>query len=118
MERITKKAFIELLANNKSVFIGAINNKPEELHEFIENAVKSITIKDTNERRTIKKVQSNAVQFSNDSWLYFDGAGEKTYHKIGNFIYQYITIDYSKDSSCSWDDVLHSAVIYYVELSK
>ena len=118
MERITKKAFIDLLKNNKSVFIGAINNKHEDLHEFIENAVKTIEIRESDERRTIKKIQTNAVQFSNDSWLYFDGEGEKTYHKIGNFIYQHTKIDYSKDSSCSWNDIMYSAVVYYVELSK
>lgn len=116
MEKITKKQFVELLTNNKSIFLGAINNKPNELHEIISNAVKNFSPDEQDERRTVKKVQTNAIQFTDGSWLYFDGTGEKTYHKVGNVIYQQTQIDYSKDSACSWDDIAYCAVIYYIEL--
>lgn len=118
MEQITKKAFIDLLSKNRTILLGSIGNKRHPLHDLISDAVKNFKPVPNDDRRTVKKVQSNAIQFSDNSWLYFDGAGEKTYHRIGNVIYQHTKIDYSKDNSCSWDDVLYSAVVYYVEHEK
>ena len=69
----TIKEFKNALANNKSTFLGVIRT-PWTLDEI---AVRIANFLDINKRgfvevRTAKKVQSNAIQFNNDSWLYFN----------------------------------------------
>lgn len=113
--KITKKEFINILSNNKSIFLGSIFNRKEELSNLICDSVKNFSPTESNERRTVVKIQTNAICFSNGSSLYFDQRGEKTYHRIGNVIFQQIKNDYSKDNSCSYNDILYSAVIYYIE---
>lgn len=41
--------------------------------------------------------------------------GEKTYWRNGNIIYQQKKIDYSRDNSCSMNDIVYYAVVYYIE---
>ena len=67
------KEFKNALANNKSTFLGVIHT-PWTLDEI---AVRIANFLDINKRgivevRAAKKVQSNAIQFNNDSWIYFD----------------------------------------------
>lgn len=49
--------------------------------------------------RTVKKLQTNAVKFSNDSWLYWDttwgGRGAKSFHFAG----ETFSLDLTKDGS-------------------
>lgn len=115
MERITKKEFIKLLSENKSIFIGSLPPREKEPFEMIEKIAKEFCPTEKSIRRTVKKVQSNAICFNNDSWLYFDGNGEKTYWKIGNVICKVVEIDYSEDFRCSYDGIEYNAVLYYIE---
>ena len=71
--KATIKEFKNALANNRSTFIGIVR-KPWTLDEI---TAKLTDFLDINKRgivevRTPKKVQSNAIQFNNDSWMYFD----------------------------------------------
>lgn len=113
--KVTKKEFIDLLTSHETEFLGAINNRPNELHDFIADRLRNYKPDEKSVFRTVVKKQTNSMQFSNGSWLYFDGVGEKTYWKIGNIIYQQVEIDYSKDFTCSENGVFYSAVVYYVK---
>lgn len=71
--KATVKELKNALANNKSTFIGIVR-APWTLEEI---TAKLTDFLDINKRglvevRTAKKVQSNAVQFNNDSWIYFN----------------------------------------------
>lgn len=117
--QITKKEFTELLANNKSVFVGCMNNQKTIPIERLNNIAElsDSIILPTSERRIVSAVKSNGIKFSDGSFLETAANGhEVSYHKIDdNFIYQLRKIDYSKDSSCSYDDIVYNVVMYYVE---
>ena len=71
--KATVKELKNALANNRSTFLGIVRT-PWTLDEI---TAKLTDFLDVNKRgfveiRTAKKVQSNAVQFNNDSWLYFN----------------------------------------------
>jgi predicted methyltransferase len=87
MEKITQKEFKRLLTEKQNCLIGvkSAKNKIENLEDIILN-FDLTQIKQEN-FRTVKKVQTNALQFSNNSWLHFDNlAQEKSYYKLNNFI--------------------------------
>lgn len=67
------KEFKNALANNKSTFIGIVR-KPWTIDEITAKLTDFLDINKRGivEMRTAKKVQSNAIQFNNDSWIYFD----------------------------------------------
>lgn len=117
-KKITKKEFINLLASNKSVFLGSYHNFKEEHTNLISSACEKIIIEETDERRTVSSVKSNGLLFSNGSFLGLSGNGEKSYIKVGeNIVCQITKIDYSNDFSCSCNDILYSFVMYYVCLN-
>lgn len=74
MDKITKVKFKDLLINNNNVLIGAANNlskeKFDKLIDDLEN-MEDIKYSDENVRKCVK-VNSNALEFSNGSWVYFN----------------------------------------------
>lgn len=82
MKKITKKEFINTLANNKSMFIGSyFNVTPERINAALQSA--NITFDDT-AARTVTAVKSTALIFSNGSRLDLNQDGQNTYHKYIN----------------------------------
>ena len=81
MEKITKKSFIETISENATYFCGSVFRKTDEI---IKTAMNTCNSFDGFQKRNVKIKQSNAVQFSNGSWLYFDQEGKKEYFKYVN----------------------------------
>lgn len=91
MKKITKKEFVETLCNNVTAQVVLLGR---ELNESDKNIIRSLTWESASDEqhkiellpRTVEKKQTNAVMFSNGSWLYFDEKGEKNYYRCGNVI--------------------------------
>lgn len=115
-KKITKKNFIELLSNNKSIFLGSYFNLKSDPIDIIKNGIQGFNPEPKDERRTVKAVKSNGLLFSNGSFLGFNQEGEKSYHMIGeNFVCQITRTDYDNDPSCNYEGIVYSFVVYYVE---
>ena len=74
MQKIAKTKFKRLLIDNNNVLMGAFNNlSKEKFDELINNLqnLEEVKYLDENVRRCIK-VNSNSLEFSNNSMLYFD----------------------------------------------
>ena len=85
MKKITKKDFIAKLKDSKNVLITSGSARADKKEQIV-MALSSISVSAYNDFRTVKKVQSNAIQFSNDSWLYFDTVGKHNYYMYGSFL--------------------------------
>lgn len=74
MNKIAKTKFKDLLIKNNNVLIGAINNLSKEqfnkLIDKLEN-LEEVKYREEDVRKCIK-VNSNSLQFSNGSWLYYN----------------------------------------------
>ncbi len=85
MEKITCKAFKELLWKNKTVFCGSIfRTTDEKIIAGIEN-IPAEAIVNGHHREVIHQ-QTNAVKFEGGSWLYFNSGNEyfRYTSKVGN----------------------------------
>ena len=65
MKKITKKDFIAKLKDSKNVLITSGSARADKKEQIV-MALSSISVSAYNDFRTVKKVQSNAIQFSND----------------------------------------------------
>ena len=91
MKKITKKEFIDTLCNNVTAQVVLLRRA---LNESDKNIIRGLTWENASDEqhnikllpRTVKKKQTNAVMFSNGSWLYFDEKGAKNYYRCGNVI--------------------------------
>ena len=91
MKKITKKEFIDTLCNNVTAQVVLLRRA---LNESDKNIIRGLTWENASDEqhnikllpRTVEKKQTNAVMFSNGSWLYFDENGEKNYYRCGNVI--------------------------------
>lgn len=114
--KITKKEFTELLSSNKSIFLGSYHGLKSDPIELIKKGLEAFVPESTDERRTVKAIKSNGLLFSNGSFLDFNQYGEKSYHRIGeNFVCQVTKIDYDKDTSCNYEGIEFSIIVYYLE---
>ena len=89
MEKITMKAFKEGLINNKSQLVDVLRLKEsltDSLLNRLEKDISKLPSTIQREFRQVAKVQSNALKFNNDSWLYFDQIAEKNYYKLNDYI--------------------------------
>lgn len=88
MNKITKKEFIDTLCNHESIQCGVVGyDLTENQKEFL----RKMTWESMCHEGVIRQVDrrmSNAIMFSNGSYLYFDVQGEKSYYRIGNVILQ------------------------------
>lgn len=107
--KITKKEFISLLTSKESALIGACFSK-QELHTKTSEAIETFKPDFSQmEFRKVAKVQTNALRFSNGSWLYFDQKGEKSYYRLTeNVIYMY---EISPDAD---GESVHNIIVYYL----
>ena len=85
MKKITKKEFIAKLQYSQNVLITSGSVRSDK-KEQIKKSLLLIADENFDGCRTVKKVQSNGIQFSNDSWLYFDTVGEHSYYTFGGFL--------------------------------
>ena len=69
MKNITKKDFIAKLQCSQNVLITSGSVRSDK-KEQIKKSLLLIADENFDGCRTVKKVQSNGIQFSNDSWLY------------------------------------------------
>lgn len=91
MEKLTQKQFIEILKENTTSMVLCINR---DLSEQLQSIISKLTWENaeiefglTLVPRTVLKVRSASLQFSNDSYLYFDQRYiSKSYYKIGNVV--------------------------------
>lgn len=88
MEKITQKEFKTILENNHNALI-ASNYFDIKNIDNIKNKIINTSIQ--NEKlstwRKANKIQTNALQFSDNSWLYFDNeANKKEYYKQNNLV--------------------------------
>lgn len=114
--KITKKEFINILANNKSVFLGSYHNLEKEPIDMIKQGINSLIIEDSDERRTVKAIKSNGLLFSNGGFLGLDQEGEKSYYKFnGNTVAQITKIDYSQDFTCGYNNIVYGFILYYID---
>lgn len=82
MEKITRKAFIEVLENNKTVLAGSVFRWNDER---CTKAIERITaIDERQELRTVTEKHSGYIVFSNGSRLDFTQNGEKEYFSHTN----------------------------------
>ena len=109
-KKITKKEFISLLLEKESALIGSCYSK-NELHTRTSEAVKTFKPDlPSMEFRTVSKTQTNAIKFSNNSWLYFDQKGEKSYYRLSeNVIYMY------EISTNADGESVHNIIVYYLK---
>lgn len=113
-KKITKKEFINILIKGKSANIGyrtAYKDFLKETFSLIEKFVPEGL-----QFRTVEKVQTNGIVFSDGSKLGHDQYGNKEYYKVGtNVVLQYTVSDWSKSDRTNDDDITYSIVIYYVK---
>ena len=103
MKKITKKDFIAKLKDSQNVLItsGFVRSDKKEQ---IKKSLLLIADENFDGCRTVKKVQSNSIQFSNDSWLYFDTVGKRNYYMYGSFLIAETV-----------NDGFYSYVVYFVK---
>lgn len=105
-EKITKKEFINILKNSENnrlcSFVNLSQDKSTEVMQKLFNG--NFEVKDG---RTCKKAQSNALMFSDGSWLYFNDL--KDCYKHNNVI---LTLDehYDTFDKCFYDSIIAYAV--------
>lgn len=113
MKTITKKSFIDKLTTKKSKFINLISTHTynSDMLKNIENSLDKINIDmlDNVQTRFCIKKQSNAIQFNNKSWLYFDVQGKKEYYQHNNY-YIFINSYYDEYANYTYTKIL----IYYI----
>ncbi len=112
-ETITKKEFIEKLAIKNSVLLGSFLNLKQEKAVKIMNTAynysRNIESIDPAYIRKCVRKQSNALQFSNGSWLYFNDIKNSKLLKHGNIILSY------KERYDNFDKVfVHDIIIYLI----
>ena len=103
MKKITKKDFIAKLQCSQNVIITAGSARNDKKEQII-SALSSISVSAYKDFRTVKKTQSNGIQFSNDSWLYFDTVGKHNYYMYGSFLIAETV-----------NDGFYSYVVYFVK---
>lgn len=95
MEKITCKAFKDLLLKNRTVFCGSVFRANDEK---IIARLESIPVSAFTDapRRGVARQQTNAVKFEGGSWLYFN-AGEEYFKHVSaagiTYIFQRETHD-------------------------
>lgn|SRR5574344_513753 len=85
MEKITKKEFRTLLETKQNCLVQAFYQK-KSIIEFIDGKLPTLDVEKFNNFRTVKRVRSNSIEFSNDSSIYFNDSGDKTYYRLNDFI--------------------------------
>ncbi len=85
MKNITKKDFIAKLKDSQNVLITSGTVRSDK-KEQIKKSLLLIADENFDDFRTVKKVQYNGIQFSNDSWIHFDTVGEHSYYMYGSFL--------------------------------
>lgn len=94
MKTITKKEFIETLATKKNILLGSFLNLGEVRRDKIMKTALSYSRKleesDKNYVRTCVRKQSNALQFSNGSWFYFNDIKGATCMMHNDIILSYV----------------------------
>lgn len=80
--KITKKEFISLLSQIPSVFMGVCYSPAEPAR--IEAATSKIN--GDVPTRTVTRVASNHLEFSDKSRLYFDSYAKRSYERIGDVL--------------------------------
>lgn len=105
-ERITKKEFINELSNRESALLGSWMNLKEDSQMVTQviNALFEFDKKPTRIRKPYRK-QSNAMQFDNGNWLYFNEISKCYRHN--NVI---ISI---KERYDNWDECFRENIIAY-----
>ena len=111
MKKITKKEFVETLCNNVTSQVVLLRR---ELNESDKNIIRGLTWENASDEqhkiellpRTVEKKQTNAVMFSNGSWLYFDEKGEKNYYRCGNVILKEVILTDRYNPNYRWVSVL------------
>ena len=103
MKKITKKDFIAKLQSSQNILITSGSARADK-KEQIKKSLSLIADENFDGCRTVKKVQSNAIQFSNDSWLYFDTVGGHNYYMYGSFLIAETV-----------NDGFYSYVVYFVK---
>ena len=85
MKNITKKDFIAKLQCSQNVLItsGLVRSDKKEQ---IKKSLLLIADENFDGCRTVKKTQSNGIQFSNDSWLSFATVGKHNFYMYGSFL--------------------------------
>lgn len=112
-EVITKKEFIETLATKNSVLLGSFLNLNDERAVKIMNTAYNYSrnIENTHPAyiRNCTRKQSNALQFSNGSWLYFNDIKGSKLVKHDNILVSY------KERYDNFDKVfVHDIMVYLV----
>lgn len=106
--KITQKKAKEILISKKNLLLD-IQNKKVQIENININNVNEIVKSKKDELRTCKKIQTNAIMFDNQSWIYFDD-GKKEYYNNGNIlIIIYVWYDeYAKKE-------FYKSLIYWIE---
>ena len=112
-ETITKREFIETLANKNNVLLGSFLNLDDERAVKIMNTAynysRNIETLDPAYVRKCTRKQSNALQFSNGSWLYFNDIAKSKLVKHDNILVSY------KERYDNFDKVfVHDIMVYLV----
>ena len=82
MEKITRKKFVEILTNNRTILAGSVFRwSDEKCIAGMEN-IKSVN--ENAERRKVMEKHSNYIVFSNGSRLDFNQEGKKEYFSYTN----------------------------------
>ena len=85
MEKITKKEFRNLLENKQNCLVQAFYQK-KSMIEFLDGKLPTLNVEKFNNFRTAKRIRSNSIEFSNDSSIYFNENGDKSYFRLNDFL--------------------------------
>ena len=88
MKKITKKEFIDTLCNHESILCGRLSHDLDASQKEILRKMSWESMCYDGHIRTVERRMSNAIMFSDRSYLYFDVHGKKSYYRIGNVIVQ------------------------------
>lgn len=78
MQKITKKYFKKLLIDNPTKFISSVWGWNDDRVEAAIGNLNPERVKKMS-YRTVNKIQTNSIMFSNGSWLHFDDEGQHNY---------------------------------------
>lgn len=99
MKKITKKEFIDTLCAYESAMCVRLNRDLTDSDLALMRGVTWDNMANDGMTkpviRRVAKRQTNSVMFDNQSWLYFDQEGDKSYWRIGDTIMQRTKYDFS-----------------------
>lgn len=112
MEKITKKEFIDTLCNHESIMCGRLGRDLDESRKEILRKMTWESMCYDGQIRTVERRMSNAIMFSDRSYLYLNVFGKKSYYRIGNVIIERVQISDSQNPNSKYISIICYLINY------